>query len=53
MPLDAGAAGAADAVDVVGRHHRQLEVDDVRELLDVEAARRDLGRDQERRRGRP
>ncbi len=43
---DAGAAGAPDAVHVVGRNHRQLEVHDVRERLDIESARRDLGRHQ-------
>ena len=53
VALDAGAAGPADAVDVVLGDHRQLEVDDVRERVDVDAARGDLGRDQERRRGRP
>ena len=42
----AGAAGAADAVHVVVGRVRQVEVDDVRQLLDVEAARRDVGRDQ-------
>ena len=48
VAVDAGAAGAADAVDVVLGDHRQLEVDDVRERLDVEAARGDLGGDQDR-----
>ena len=37
----ARAARAADAVHVILRHVRQLVVDDVRQLLDVEAARRD------------
>ena len=41
-----GAAGAADAVDVVLGDVRQLEVDDVRQLVDVDAARRDVGRDE-------
>ena len=36
--------GATDAVEVVGGHHRQLVIDDVRQRLDVEAASRDLGR---------
>ena len=35
-------------MDVVRRHHRQLVVHDVRQLLDVEAARGDLGGDQQR-----
>ena len=48
VAVDAGAAGAADAVDVVLGDHRQLEVDDVRQRLDVEAARGDLGRDEDR-----
>src|SRR5687768_2898044 len=39
-------AGAADAVHVVFGRVRQLVVDDVRKLLDVEAARRDVGRDE-------
>src|SRR5581483_11224694 len=42
----ARAAGAADAVDVVLGHVRQVVVDDVRQELDVEPARGDVGRDQ-------
>ena len=42
----AGAAGAADAVHVVLRHVWQLEVHHVRQLVDVEAARGDVGGDQ-------
>ena len=49
----ARAAGAADAVHVVLGDVRQLEVDDVRQLLDVEAARGDVGRDEHRHVGRP
>ena len=45
----AGAARPADAVDVVLGHHRQLVVDDVRQRVDVEPARGDLGRDEDRR----
>ena len=41
--LGAGAAGAADAVHVVLGDVRQVEVDDVRQRLDVEAARGDVG----------
>ncbi len=47
LSVDAGATGAADPVDVVLGDHRQLEVDDVRELLDVDAARGDVGRDEQ------
>src|SRR5579871_3082610 len=45
-------ARAADAVDVVFRHVRQLEVDDVRQLIYVQAARGDVGGDQDARRAR-
>ena len=46
-------AGPADAVDVVLGDHRQLEVDDVRQGIDVEPARGDLGRDEDGVTGRP
>ena len=51
--LAAGPADAADAVDVRlgGRGH--VVVDDVGELVDVESARGDVGRDQEVGRPRP
>ena len=42
-----GARGAADAVDVVVGDVRHVEVDDVRERLDVDAARGDVGRDED------
>ena len=42
-----GAAGAADAVDVVVGRGRHVVVDDVRQLLDVEAARGDVGGDEQ------
>src|SRR6185437_7833563 len=42
----ARAAGAADAVHVILGNVREIEIDDVRQLLDVEAARGDVGRDQ-------
>ena len=45
-PRRARAARSADAVDVV-LGSRQLEVHDVRQRLDVEAARRDVGRDED------
>ena len=48
LALSARSAGPADAVDVVLGHHRQLEVHDVGQGLDVEAARRDVGRDEDR-----
>ena len=41
-----GARRAADAVDVVLGHQRHVEVDDVAERGDVDAARRDVGGDQ-------
>ncbi|KAG0731807.1 hypothetical protein G6F23_014942 [Rhizopus arrhizus] len=37
------AAGTADAVHVVLGHHRQVEVDDLRQLVDVDATRGDVG----------
>ena len=43
------AAGAADAVDVILRDHRQVVVDHQRQVRDVEAARGDVGRDQDPR----
>ena len=46
VALAAGAAGAADAVHVILGHVRQLVVHDLRQLADVEAAGRDVGRDQ-------
>lgn len=45
--IDARATGAADAMDVVGRDHRQLVVDDMRQRVDVEAAGGNLGRDEQ------
>ena len=41
-----GSAGAADAVQVGFRRGGHVVVDDVRQMLDVEAASRDVGRDQ-------
>ena len=46
-PAGAGAGGAADPVDVVLGLRRELEVDDHRELLDVEAARGDVRGDED------
>ena len=43
----AGAAGAADAVQVGLGRRRHVVVDDVRQVLDVEAARGDVGRNQQ------
>ena len=45
--LAAGAPGAPDAVDVGLGRRRDVVVDDVREVLDVEAARGDVGRDEQ------
>src|SRR6476646_5488339 len=44
----AGAAGAADAMHVVLVAVRRVEVDHVRDVVDVEAARSDVGRDERR-----
>ena len=44
LAVGARAAGPTDAVDVVLGDHRQLVVDDVGQLLDVEAAGGDVGR---------
>src|SRR5262245_5459066 len=41
-----GASGAADTMDVVLSDERQIEVDDQRQLRDVETARGNVGRDQ-------
>src|SRR3712207_465884 len=41
-----GAAGAPDAVDVGVAAVRRVEVDDVRDVVDVDAARGDVGRDE-------
>jgi hypothetical protein len=46
-PGGARPAGPADPVDVVLRVPRQLEVDDDRQVLDVETARGHVGRDQD------
>ena len=45
----AGAAGAADAVDVVVGMVRDVEIEDVADIGNVEAARGDVGGDQQRR----
>ena len=47
VPRQLGAGRAADAVDVVLGDVRDVEVDDVRERLDVDAARGDVGRDED------
>ena len=44
--VGAGARGAADAVDILLRNIRQVEIDDVADAGDVDPARRDVGRDQ-------
>src|SRR5258706_12424452 len=48
VALEPGPAGSADALDVVGGNARQLVVHDMGQAVDVEAARGDLGRDQDR-----
>ena len=45
--VGASARGAADAVDVALRHVRQIEVDDVGDAVNVDAAGGDVGRDQD------
>src|SRR5205823_4631293 len=40
------ARGAADAMDVILRHPRHIEIDHVRKRLDVDPARRDVGSDE-------
>ena len=45
----AGPRGPPDAVDVGLRLHRQVVVEDVGDAVDVEASRRDVGRDKDRR----
>ena len=47
-PVGLRARGAADAVDVVVGRVRHVEVDDVRQRLHVDAARRDVGGDEHR-----
>src|SRR5205085_10299642 len=42
----AGPRGAADAMHVAFRDVRQVVIDDVADAVDVDAARRDVGRDQ-------
>ena len=44
--VSAGARGAADAVNVGFRHVGQVEVDDMADTVDVDAAGRDIGCDQ-------
>ncbi len=44
--LGAGTAGATDPVHIVFGHVRQIEIDDVRQFDDVEAACSDIGRHQ-------
>src|SRR4030067_70072 len=46
-PHRAAAPGTPDAVDVILRPHRQVEIDHVADAGDVEAAGRDIGRHQQ------
>ena len=41
-----GARRPADTVDVAFRHIRQVEINDVRDAVDIDSARRDIGRHQ-------
>ncbi len=47
LTFHAGPASAADTVDVVLCHGRQVEVDHLRQGLDIQAARGDVGGDQQ------
>src|SRR5512143_2382762 len=47
LAVSAGAARAADAMDVVLGHIGKIEVDDVRQLVDVDAACRNVRGDQD------
>ena len=42
----AGPRGAADPVNIGFRHFGKLEIDDMRDAVDVDAARRDIGCDE-------
>ena len=48
MPTCTGACGAARAVQVVLAVGREVEVDDARDVVDVDATCRDIGRDERR-----
>ena len=45
-PACSGARGTADAVDVGFGHVRQVEIDHVADAIDIDAARRDIGGDE-------
>ena len=47
MPVSAGAAGAADAMDIIVRMPGNVVIEDVADALDVEAAGGDVGGDQD------
>lgn len=42
-----GARGAANAMDIGFRHVGKLEIDNVRDAVNINAARRNIGRDQD------
>ena len=44
--IGAGAAGAADAMHVVIGLNRQIKIHDVRNAIDIDAACRDVGRNE-------
>src|SRR5690348_8237759 len=48
MPSGVGASGAADAMDVVFGGLWQIEIDDASDAGDVDTARRDVRRDEDR-----
>src|SRR6266571_1128025 len=43
--VGSGAGSAADAVHIAFRHVRQVEIDDMSDAVDIDAARRDVGSD--------
>src|SRR6266851_2317133 len=45
--LEPGTAGTADTMNIVRGMDRHVEIEDVRQALDVETARRDVARDQQ------
>ena len=43
LSVGARTRGPADAMDVILRHHRQVIIDDVRDMGNIDAARGDVG----------
>ncbi len=48
-PFGAGSARSTDSMDVILRFHREVIVDDVRDVVDIDAASGDVGGDQDSR----